>query len=291
MEFRLGLRLVWEESFSLLFANIKSGFRLLWPILALVIVTQMFFPTDISLTELNSMSSSARTIILFLFPFGTIVGFVVIPSFLIGWHRLILLDEQPGWFSYRLGARQWRYILACFLFWLISLLLIIPAGLFLVFITSLGAQGGLILAPIFALIGLAIAYFATAPNLARFALALPAVALDRPIAFKAARRMGAGLGLPMAVAFLGLFLVGLLISMFLGLVAFVLSLIATLMGPITFVVPVIKLIAALPMVVTNVYFPLAEATLITVGYRIALKQSETNEAQPASDETGAPVPA
>ena len=108
----------------------------------------------------------------------------------VGWHRLVLLGEQPAPLYLRLDRQVWRYIGALFLMglviWLLAILAAIPAVPAFYFL--LGTDPALWSAGRLAIAGLigAVLYIAMVLAVSRIAIALPARAIGQRMKFREA---------------------------------------------------------------------------------------------------------
>lgn len=195
------------------------------------------------------------------------VGIVASASISVAWHRFGLLGERPGMIHLHLGPVEGRFIAKMLLITLLTFAVALPIGA-VVGLVSGGSPPVMI-----TLLGAAGLFFA--PHLMRLYLALPAVAVERPIGLKEAHSIGKGLGWPMFGAGIALALPFLLVS--LGL-----TLLIDLAGtglPALFILMKVTILNLLLQIIITVL----GISVITAGYRIAMERANTNDPETPSN--------
>jgi hypothetical protein len=198
-------------SFKALFADFDAFLRICWAWYALIAVLSVAG----TLLFGDSKLIALPIVLVWLCASGSIA---------VAWHRNLLLRESPAAMNLRFGGRELRYVLKMFL---VALMLVIPAALVGavagVFAASLLGSPEGAGATVFIIVVVAVVLLLLIPLLMRLSLVLPATALDEPLGFREAFGNSQGLGLPMALAGIGLALV-------VGVFDYALSLLAGLLG-------------------------------------------------------------
>lgn len=178
-----------------LFSDFDAFVRICWAWYLLIAVLSV-----LSSVLLGAASSAAALPI-------ALIWLAASGSIAVAWHRNLLLRERPGLVHLQFGGRELRYVGKTIL---LLLIIVVPFSIVGTIIGGvLGASGvGGVQA---VLLGLLVLFgiFFVLPLFMRVSLILPATALDEKLGIAEAFRDSDGLGLPMAVAGIG---VGLIVS-------------------------------------------------------------------------------
>ena len=194
---------------------------------------------------------------------STLVALISSASISVAWHRFGLLGERVGNIYLRFGKIEVQFIWRMLLIGLFGLAVSLPL-VFVAFMPSESASG---LAIIALVLGFALVIM---PFLMRLNLVLPATAIERPIGFGEALRIGKGLGWRMLLAIVVLSLPFVLVTMGLqwALTAMSIGL------PALFIQIKVMILNVLLQIIVTVL----GISVITAGYRMAMER-QTQAAQ------------
>ncbi len=194
---------------------------------------------------------------------STLVALISSASISVAWHRFGLLGERVGNIYLRFGKIEVQFIWRMLLIGLFGFAVSLPL-VFVAFMPSESASG---LAIIALVLGFALVIM---PFLMRLNLVLPATAIERPIGFGEALRIGKGLGWRMLLAIVVLSLPFVLVTMGLqwALTAMSIGL------PALFIQIKVMILNVLLQIIVTVL----GISVITAGYRMAMER-QTQAAQ------------
>ena len=182
-----------------LFSNVIDTIKIVWPWFIAAFIFSLLVPADARRIDLRS--ATTEDILMFLA--YLLVFSVAFASMAVAWHRRVLLNEAPKAFHVRFKRRELRFfgksILVALVFFLIAAVFMLVYVFFAMFLL----RGGTFLRIVAVAMGV-LFYFAIGAYMYRFALVLPATAIDRSFGLADGYRHGDGFGLAMAVAGLAL---------------------------------------------------------------------------------------
>lgn len=193
-------------AFKALFSNFDSLIKICWAWYALLLAVQLsafVFPGEMTGTATAGPRDVVFTLV------AIVLFFVSSSSIAVAWHRCLLLEEAPGSFHLKVGAREVSYLLKMFL---IAAIAVVPAIVMLTLAGLFASVGGGVLSVLSGVVFLIIAL----PFFMRLSLILPATAFDEKLSIGEAFRDSEGLGLPMGLAAIGLGLIVGAVSAVLG---------------------------------------------------------------------------
>ncbi len=247
------------DSVSLVFRNMEMVFKVCGTWFAIQLLLSLVIFGSVGDTGAasagNAEEPSAVTVLLVMVNF--MVAILAATSIAVAWHRFALLGEQAPAIFARFGALEMRFL------WTMILLILIGAAALVPVLLLLMVLGVFLPDTLSMLVIVPVVLFLVLPHLMRLNLVLPAVAVERPIDFREAHRLGAGLGWRMlwAVILLSLpfSLAGLVIE-------YVLSLAVAGLPLMVIQIQVMILHVLLQILVT-----VLGLSVITAGYRIAME--------------------
>lgn len=256
------------DAVSLVFGNLEMVFKVCGTWFAIQVLLSLVIVGSIGGTGLEGGGTGtpadappAGTLLLLLVNFS--VAIVAATSIAVAWHRFALLGEQAPAFFVRFGALEMRFLWAMTLLILIGLAAVVPVLLLLTLL------GFFLPDTVTVLLILPVILFLVLPHLMRLNLVLPAAAVERPLGFFEAHRLGEGLGWRMlwAVVVLSLpfTLAGLAIE-------YILSLAAPGLPLLLIQVKVMILNVLLQILVT-----VLGLSVITAAYRIATEREREGQ--------------
>jgi len=253
-----------NDAFSLVFGNLETVFKVCgsWFVLQfvlLLLIQAMVGDAPDPSGETAQVSPAAILSSLLLM----VVGTAAAASISVAWHRFGLLGERPDLIHLRLGPVEGRFILKSLLIALLLFAVVFPVSFAAAFI------GGALHSPVILAVVLVVMALVLLPHVARLYLALPAVAVERPIGLKEAHTLGHGLGWPMVGAALVLILPFVL-------VAFGLQYLAQTVGGGGLFALLITIKLALLNVLLQIILTVVGISVITAGYRIAMERPHGN---------------
>lgn len=243
------------DSTSLVFQNLDMVFKVcgtwigIQLILSLILILTVG-PID-ETTDPESLAPGAVLLLLL----NVVVAILASVSIAVAWHRFAMLGERPAALFVRFGGLEARFLWKMVQLLLIGLAAVIPV---VVIFSLLGGAFPLAVAmsALFAVL-----LFLVMPHLMRLNLVLPATALERPLGFMEAHRLGSGLGWRMlwAVIVLSLpfSLAGLAIEYVLSLTGAGLPLV------------IVQVKVTILNVLLQILLTVLSLSVITAGYRIA----------------------
>jgi hypothetical protein len=262
-----------NDAFTFVFWNLEAVFKICgaWFVLQLVLTLVVNMITGGSVDPVSGAPDPAGTptptaMLASLVLAG--VGLVASASISVAWHRLGLLGERPGMIHLHIGPVEGRFIGKMLLITLATFAVALPVGV----VVGLVSGGSI---PLMVAL-LAVAGLIFAPHLMRLYLALPAVAVERPIGLKEAHGLGKGLGWPMFGA-------GIVLALPFLLASFGLTFLIHLAGtglPALFILIKVTILNLLLQVIITVL----GISVITAGYRIAMERTNTNDQETPSNQ-------
>ncbi|WP_422378646.1 hypothetical protein [Roseibium sp.] len=249
------------DSLSLVFQNLDMVFKVCgtWvgiQIMLSFVVILTVGPID-EATDPASIPAGAVLLLLL----NVTVAILAAASIAVAWHRFAMLGERPATVFVRFGALEARFL------WKMILLVLIAIGVSIPVAVVFSLLGGAFPLGVSMSATFAVLLFLIMPHLMRLNLVLPAAALERPIGFMEAHRLGQGLGWRMLWAVIVLSL-----PFWLGgaLIDHVLSLTGTGL-PLIFVQIKVMILNVLLQILVTVL----SISVITAGYRAATEQAMT----------------
>jgi|GEM_PF-2602732 len=188
------LKQLLSDSISIVFGNLETVFRVCggWFVLQFVL-SLLILLNGATIDGASAPEDvSGTTLLLLLVAF--IIALLSSASISVAWHRFGLLGERPGPVHFRVGAVEFRFIGQMILLSLAAVVVFLPAGL------VVGVLSALFNSAAVTVLLWIVAVIVVAPFLFRLNLSLPAVAVERPLAFGEMLKFGKGLGVPMFLA-------------------------------------------------------------------------------------------
>jgi hypothetical protein len=188
------LKRLLSDSVAIVFGNLETVFKVCggWFVLQFVLSLLILVNGDrIDAATAPEDVSGATLLLLFV---AFVVAFLSSASISVAWHRFGLLNERPGLVHFRVGAVEFRFIGQMILLSLAAVIVFLPAGL------VVGVLSALFNNTAVTVLLWIVAVVVVAPFLFRLNLSLPAVAVERPLAFGDMLTFGKGLGVPMFLA-------------------------------------------------------------------------------------------
>ncbi len=242
------------DAFGIVFRNLETVFKVCGAWFAVQFVLALvanMFATD----DPQAISAAAIIANLMLF----VAAILSWPSIAVAWHRFALFGEEPGLINLRFGRLELRFLTKSVVLALICMGMLLPVVLLLAFLGVLENNVVLSTGIIFC------ACLFAGQIIMRFNLVLPAAAVERPLGFGEAFRLGEGLGLPMILATLAL-------SIPFAALSTLLMIAVTLIGgglPIILIQMKVLILNLLLQIIITVL----GISVITAGYRIAMERT------------------
>ncbi|OJJ09641.1 hypothetical protein BKI51_19810 [Alphaproteobacteria bacterium AO1-B] len=249
------LKRLLSDAASLVFGHLETVFKVCgaWFLI-------QFLISILILTATAGVPADAETLLPaagLLLMTSTLVALISSASISVAWHRFGLLGERVGNIYLRFGKIEVQFIWRMLLIGLFGFAVSLPL-VFVAFMPSESASG---LAIIALVLGFALVIM---PFLMRLNLVLPATAIERPIGFGEALRIGKGLGWRMLVAIVVLSLPFVLVTMGLQ---WALTVVSIGLPALFIQIKVMILNVLLQIIVT-----VLGISVITAGYRMAMER-------------------
>ncbi|EEE46538.1 hypothetical protein [Roseibium alexandrii] len=255
------LKRLLSDAASLVFGHLETVFKVCgaWFLIQFVISILILTATTGVPADAETLPPAAGLLLMT----STLVALISSASISVAWHRFGLLGERVGNIYLRFGRIEIQFIWRMLLIGLFGFAVSLPL-VFVAFMPSESASG---LAIIALVLGFALVIM---PFLMRLNLVLPATAIERPIGFGEALRIGKGLGWRMLLAIVVLSLPFVLVTMGLQ---WALTVVSIGLPALFIQIKVMILNVLLQIIVT-----VLGISVITAGYRMAMER-QTQSAQ------------
>ncbi len=255
------LKRLLSDAASLVFGHLETVFKVCgaWFLIQFLISILILTATAGVPADAETLPPAAGLLLMT----STLVALISSASISVAWHRFGLLGERGGNIYLRFGRVEVQFIWRMLLIGLFGFAVSLPL-VFVAFMPSESASG---LAIIALVLGFALVIM---PFLMRLNLVLPATAIERPIGFGEALRIGKGLGWRMLVAVVVLSLPFVLVTMGLQ---WALTVVSIGLPALFIQIKVMILNVLLQIIVT-----VLGISVITAGYRMAMER-QTQAAQ------------
>jgi hypothetical protein len=255
------LKRLLSDAASLVFGHLETVFKVCgaWFLIQFLISILILTATAGVPADAEALPPAAGLLLMT----STLVALISSASISVAWHRFGLLGERVGNIYLRFGKIEVQFIWRMLLIGLFGFAVSLPL-VFVAFLPSESASG---LAIIALVLGFALVIM---PFLMRLNLVLPATAIERPIGFGEALRIGKGLGWRMLVAIVVLSLPFVLVTMGLQ---WALTVVSIGLPALFIQIKVMILNVLLQIIVT-----VLGISVITAGYRMAMER-QTQAAQ------------
>lgn len=255
------LKRLLSDAASLVFGHLETVFKVCgaWFLIQFLISILILTATAGVPTDAETLPPAAGLLLMT----STLVALISSASISVAWHRFGLLGERVGNIYLRFGKVEVQFIWRMLLIGLFGFAVSLPL-VFVAFMPSESASGVAIIALV---LGFALVIM---PFLMRLNLVLPATAIERPIGFGEALRIGKGLGWRMLVAVVVLSLPFVLVTMGLQ---WALTVVSIGLPALFIQIKVMILNVLLQIIVT-----VLGISVITAGYRMAMER-QTQAAQ------------
>lgn len=249
------LKRLLSDAASLVFGHLETVFKVCgaWFLIQFLISILILTATAGVPADAETLPPAAGLLLMT----STLVALISSASISVAWHRFGLLGERVGNIYLRFGKIEVQFIWRMLLIGLFGFAVSLPL-VFVAFMPSESASG---LAIIALVLGFALVIM---PFLMRLNLVLPATAIERPIGFGEALRIGKGLGWRMLVAIVVLSLPFVLVTMGLQ---WALTVVSIGLPALFIQIKVMILNVLLQIIVT-----VLGISAITAGYRMAMER-------------------
>ncbi|MGS4887320.1 hypothetical protein [Roseibium sp. MB-4] len=249
------LKRLLSDAASLVFGHLETVFQVCgaWFLIQFLISILILTATAGVPADAETLPPAAGLLLMT----STLVALISSASISVAWHRFGLLGERVGNIYLRFGKIEVQFIWRMLLIGLFGFAVSLPL-VFVAFMPSESASG---LAIIALVLGFALVIM---PFLMRLNLVLPATAIERPIGFGEALRIGKGLGWRMLVAIVVLSLPFVLVTMGLQ---WALTVVSIGLPALFIQIKVMILNVLLQIIVT-----VLGISVITAGYRMAMER-------------------
>jgi len=244
-----------SDSISLVFYNLETVFKVCGTWIAIQLALSFIVILTVGRIDETTDPSAIPPggALLLLLNFG--VAVLASASIAVAWHRFAMLGERPAAVFVRFGGLEARFLWKMIQLLLIALVAMLPVMLVAMLLSA-------VLPPMVAAVLVVLTVFLLVlPHLMRLNLVLPATALERPIDFREAHRLGFGLGWRMLWAVI-------VLSLPFSLAGAAIEYLLSLTGaglPLIFVQVKIMILNVLLQILVTVL----GLSVITAGYRIA----------------------